>query len=98
MAKGRTSSVFYRFSEQTVEGSLAWRASLLDMEATDGEVEVAAKAATPAEREAVRNEYEMRRWWLGLWKRDIEGKTAHLRGQYPAVGDAPTRRRGSGIE
>jgi hypothetical protein len=71
--------------------------TLLDLEATDGETWAAAKAATPAERQVVLNEIEMRRWWLGLRQRDIEGKMAHLREQYPALGDVPREGRREGL-
>ena len=60
-------------------------ATMLDLEATDGELRVAVEAATEAELECVQVELWMRHWWAGLRLRDVEGCLAHLREQFPAL-------------
>ena len=58
-------------------------ATLLDREATDGEVEAAVRAATPAELEGVQRELDMRIWWQGERIRDLRGAVEHLADQNP---------------
>jgi len=57
--------------------------TLLDLDATEGEVEAAARAATPAEIRGVLDELDLAVWWQGLAIRDLRGQLAHLADQNP---------------
>jgi hypothetical protein len=59
--------------------------TLLDLEATDGEVEAAARAATPAEMLYARQELARRCCWARLDRDDLEGSPAHVREQHPQL-------------
>jgi hypothetical protein len=59
--------------------------TLLDLEATEGEVEAAAAAATPAELRCVREELDLSIWWEDLKARDLRGRIAHMADQNPGI-------------
>jgi hypothetical protein len=61
--------------------------TLLDLDATDGEVEAAARAATSAEMLYARRELAMRCWLARLDRHDLEGARAHLREQHPQLAE-----------
>jgi hypothetical protein len=54
-------------------------ATLLDLEATDGELEAAMSAATPGEIEDAFTELDLRKWLRQSRQRDVRGALAHLR-------------------
>jgi hypothetical protein len=59
--------------------------TMLDLQATDGEVDAAARAATPAELRCVQQELDMAVWWEELKIRDLRGAIAHIADQNPGL-------------
>lgn len=59
--------------------------TLVDAEATRGEVDAAWRAATPGERAQARTQIEGALWWDERQQHLIRGRLAHLREQYPAL-------------
>lgn len=60
-------------------------ATLLDPASTDGEVEAAVKAATPAELQGAREQLDMEIWWNDLRLRDLRGAIEHMADQNPGL-------------
>jgi hypothetical protein len=59
--------------------------TMLNMEATDGEVDAAANAATPAEIEAALQELDLACWWQHQRELALRGAIAHMREQHPGI-------------
>jgi hypothetical protein len=63
--------------------------TLLDLEATEGELQAAMRAATAARIEGAFTELRLRREWDELRLRDVRGKVAHMREQWPGIERLP---------
>ncbi len=57
----------------------------LDVDAPEWAWKAALKAATPAELARILTQLEQTRHWAELDRRDIAGKLAHLREQWPGI-------------
>jgi len=62
-------------------------ATMLDLQATDGEVDAAAQGATPGELAAALSELDLAAWWHSQRINDLRGQLAHLREQHPELAD-----------
>jgi hypothetical protein len=69
--------------------------TMLDLDATDGEVDAAARAATPSEIRRVLNGIDFAVWWNDRAIRDLRGQLAHLADQTLGIEDVRPPRQGS---